>query len=240
MEMVGQFFITFADFAIIAVLLTRFPSVNGWSLPELAFLYGLASISFNLAQFVSRGFEIFDRFIQMGELDRVLTRPVSPFLQILGIELALNRLGRLGQSLVVLGFGIAGLNLNWDLAKIGVLLMALMAGMVVFLALFVIGAVTTIWTVSTVEFINIFTNGGAYMSSYPLTIYQEWFRNFFLFIVPLGFVTYMPATLILGKSGLTLLPDWAGWLALPVAVAFFGLSLLIWNWGLKKYQSTGT
>src|SRR5947209_4990842 len=70
METIGQFLVTFLDFAILAVLLSRFPSIDGWSLPEMAFLYGLASTSFSLAQFVSRGFENFDRYIQMGELDR--------------------------------------------------------------------------------------------------------------------------------------------------------------------------
>lgn len=239
-ETIGQFLVTFLDFAIIAVLLSRFPTLDGWRLSEMAFLYGLASTSFALAQFVSRGFENFDRYIQMGELDRVLTRPVSPFLQVLGMELAVHRVGRLAQSGVVLGFGIAGLTISWDAAKVALLVMTLLAGVIIFLALFMIGAVTTIWTVSTVEFINIFTNGGAAMSSYPLTIYQEWFRNFFTFIVPLGFVSYFPATLILGKAGLPYLPQWIGWLPLPAAGIFFGLALLLWRWGLKKYQSTGT
>jgi ABC-2 type transport system permease protein len=221
----------------------------------LAFLYGISAISFSLAQLVSRGFEVFERYIQMGELDRVLTRPVSPFLQILSIELALSRLGRLGQGLVVLSIGLSGLTVHWDTGKVILLLMTVIAGMLVFLSLFVMGAVTTIWTVSTTEFTNIFTHGGTYLTRFPMTIYQEWFRNLFTFIVPLGFVSFLPATIILEKPLWEAAPsadwstkplweaapsaDWIGWLPLPTAIAFFGLALLTWRWGLKKYQSTG-
>ncbi|HEX2909477.1 MAG TPA: ABC-2 family transporter protein [Chloroflexia bacterium] len=240
MEITGEFLITFLDFLTIAVILSRFTSIKGWSLSEVGFLYATASLAFSLAQLISRGFEIFERYIQMGELDRVLTRPLSPFFQVLAAEVALRRTGRIGQALVILVISLAGLRVAWDAARIGLFLSSLAAGVVIYLAIFVIGAVTTIWTVSTTEFTNIFTNGGAFLTSYPLTIYEEWFRNFFVFIVPLGFINFLPALIILDKPAMVGLPVWLGWLALPVALVFFGVALLLWSWGLRKYQSTGT
>lgn len=238
-ESIAQFLVTFIDFAAVAVLFSRFPTLQGWTLSEVAFLYGTSAVSFTLAQLVVRGFEQFDKYIQMGELDRVLVRPVSPFVQILGVELSLNRLGRLAQGLLVLSISLGGLTIHWDIAKLGLFAMMILAGAFIFVAVFVIGAVTTIWTISTVEFTNIFTNGGNYLTSYPMHIYQEWFRNFFIFIVPLGFINYLPALLILDKSNQTGLPLWLGWLTLPAGLLFFGIALVIWNWGLQKYQSTG-
>ncbi len=240
MEAAGQFLINLLDFALVAILLTRFPTLDGWNLSELAFLYGISAFSFGLAQLISRGFETFERYIQMGELDRVLTRPVSPFLQILAVELAIHRLGRMAQAVMVLGIGMAGLKINWDAGKIGLLFLTIVAGVLIFLAIFVIGAVSTIWTVSTAELTNMFTYGGTYMTSFPMTIYQDWFRNLFTLIIPLGFVSFLPATVILEKPGLPGVPQWAGWLPFPAALLFFGFALLIWQWGLKKYQSTGT
>jgi ABC-2 type transport system permease protein len=238
-ESIAQFFVTFVDFAGVAVLFHKFPSLQGWSISEVAFLYGTSAVSFTLAQLVVRGFDHFDKYVQMGELDRVLIRPVSPFVQILGVELSLNRLGRLAQGLLVLFIGLGGLTIHWDIAKIGLFVMMLLAGTLIFVAIFVIMAVTTIWTVSTVELTNIFSNGGNYLTSFPMSIYQEWFRNFFIFIVPLGFINYLPTLLILDKRGQSSLPLWLGWLTLPAALIFFGVALAIWNWGLKKYQSTG-
>jgi ABC-2 type transport system permease protein len=239
-EMAAQFMLTFIDFAAVAVLFNQFPTLQGWSLNEIAFLYGTATVSFSLSQVVVRGFELFDRYIQMGDLDRILLRPVSPFVQVLAAELALSRLGRLGQGVAVLIFGLAGLNIQWDPLKILLFLLTISAGMLIFVAIFTIGAVTTIWTVSTTEFTNIFTYGGMYLTSFPLSIYQEWFRNFFVFIVPIGFINYLPALIILDKAGQSGFPLWLGWLDLPIAIAFFGLALLFWEYGLRKYQSTGS
>jgi ABC-2 type transport system permease protein len=240
MESVSYFAITFLDFIIIVVIMNKFPNLGGWNLNEIAFLYGLIAISFTLAEMVSRGFDRFAFYIQTGELDRVLIRPVSPYLQIISLELPLQKIGRLAQGLVVLFIAVSGLNVQWDFAKISLTLMAITAGTLVFIGIFIIGAVTTIWTVSTSEFINIFTNGGTTLSSYPLNIYQEWFRYFFIFIVPMAFLNFFPALIILDKPPLAGLPNWLGWFCLPVAFTFLGVSLGLWRWGLKKYQSTGT
>jgi ABC-2 type transport system permease protein len=37
------------------------------------------------------------------------------------------------------------------------------------------------------------------MSQYPLEIYRPWFRRFFLFVIPLGCVSYLPGVAILGR-----------------------------------------
>jgi ABC-2 type transport system permease protein len=240
METSGYFLITFLDFIIIAVILSRFKEMGGWNLYEVAFLYALTSISFTIAEMVSRGFDRFAFYIQTGELDRVLVRPVSPYLQIISLELPLQKVGRLGQGIVVLFISLGGINVQWDLVKILLATMAIASGAIVYIGIFIIGAVTTIWTVSTSEFINIFTNGGTVLSSYPLNIYQEWFRHIFTFIIPMAFLNFFPALLILDKPAIGGLPLWLGWLGLPTAFAFLGVSLLIWRWGLKKYQSTGT
>lgn len=231
---------TATDFIMIAVLLSRFPTLAGWNFNEVAVLYGIAASSFTLAQLFARGLENFDKYIQLGELDRILVRPVSPLVQILAIELPLRRLGRLAQSGGVLVVACLSLQISWDWAKVLLLALTLLTGVIIFIAIHIIGAVTTIWTISTVEFANIFTNGGAYLSSFPLSIYQEWFRNFFLFIVPLGFIAYLPVSYILDKPDSAGLPNWTGWLGLPIAILFLLISLGVWRLGLRKYQSTGT
>lgn len=240
LEMIAQFLLNFLDFAEVAVLFNSFPSLHGWNIYEIAFLYGLSAISFSFSQLFVRGFEVFERYVQMGELDRVLIRPVSPFLQILAVELGISRLGRLLQGFFVLIIGLSGLTIVWTLPKIGLLLMTLVSGTLIYMGIFVIGAVSTIWTVATAEFSNMFTYGGTYMCSFPMDIYQKWFRNFFTFVIPLSFVNFLPVLIILDKQNEMNLPYWVGWLPLPIAILFFFVALKIWNWGLRKYQSTGS
>ena len=71
--------------------------------------------------------------------------------------------------------------------------------MVIFAAIWVIGAAITFWTVETSEVTNVFTYGGEALVSYPMPIYAEGIRRFFTYVVPLVFVSYLPSLYILEK-----------------------------------------
>jgi ABC-2 type transport system permease protein len=102
------------------------------------------------------------------------------------------------------------------------------------------GATLCFWTIQTSEVINIFTHGGTEMVSYPMDIYQGWFRNLFIFVVPLAFVTYFPSLYFLDKPEALGLPGFTRFLSLPVALAFLAVSRGVWSFGVRHYQSTGS
>jgi ABC-2 type transport system permease protein len=111
LDVVGFAMTTGIEFAVVAILLGRFESVGGWSLAEVALLYGLSSIGFGFAEMVARGFDSpFERMMRAGAFDGVLTRPVGAFLQVLASEFQLRRLGRIAQGLAVLGFAMVQLD----------------------------------------------------------------------------------------------------------------------------------
>ena len=83
--------------------------------------------------------------------------------------------------------------------KIVLLLAATAGGVCLFFGLMVLQATTCFWTTEGLEIWNSVTNGGVYAAQYPLSIYRSWFRKFFLFVVPLGCVTYLPVVAVLGK-----------------------------------------
>ena len=94
----GSFASLFLQFFVILIFFQRFPHMAGWSIGEVAFLYGLASVSFGLAEMVSGGFDRFSQLVVRGDFDRVLTRPADPFVQLFSQEFQLRRLGRIGQG----------------------------------------------------------------------------------------------------------------------------------------------
>jgi ABC-2 type transport system permease protein len=49
LELAGFAVTTSLDFAVIAILFSRFPSLGGWSIHEVALLYGLTMTAFPLA-----------------------------------------------------------------------------------------------------------------------------------------------------------------------------------------------
>ena len=62
-------------------------TLEGWRLPQVAFLYGLVHLGFSFADTFSRGFDSFGLTVRMGDFDRLLLRPRSTALQLMGKEL---------------------------------------------------------------------------------------------------------------------------------------------------------
>ena len=90
METLGAFGVMGVEFIGILVLFSRFATLEGWSLPEVAFLYALVHLGFAFADTASRGFDTFGVSIRVGDFDRLLLRPRSTALQLAGQELQLS------------------------------------------------------------------------------------------------------------------------------------------------------
>ncbi|PYE55712.1 ABC transporter permease [Deinococcus yavapaiensis] len=242
LDVLSTMMFTATEFGAFALVLNRFGSVGGWSLGEVAFLYGLVEISFASMDMLFGGFDApsFGQQIRKGTLDQLLLRPVSLTLQVFGSDFALRRLGRVASGVVVFGFALALSPIDWTLFK--VLYLPLVAlGMILFFGgVFVIGGTLTFWTVEGTEAVNVLTYGGSNLIVYPMSIYEEWLRRLFTFVIPAAFLNYYPALYFLDKPDPFGLPEFASFVAPLAGGLVFLAALLFWRFGLKHYQSTGT
>jgi ABC-2 type transport system permease protein len=203
--------------------------------------YGIIGIAFALAEAVPRGFDLFGRIIRAGDFDRILLRPRSAALQIMGMELQLMRIGRLSQAVAVLIWASAAIDITWTAPKLGLLIFAILGGASLFSGLFILQATLCFWTVESIEIVNCTTYGGVEAAQFPLTIYRPWFRHIFVWVIPLATINYLPAHAILGRAETVLgAPLWAQWLAPLVGVAFLLVCLQAFHLGVKRYTSTGS
>jgi ABC-2 type transport system permease protein len=201
----------------------------------------MISVSFAIADFLTRGFDMFGaHFVKTGNFDRILLRPRSAALQLIGYDFRLARVGRLAQGLLVIGLATAALSLQWDAPKLALALWTVAGGVALFFGLMVFQAVLAFWTVESLEVMNVLTYGGVQAAQFPLSIYAGWFRTFLIFIVPLGCVAYFPVLAILGKPDPLGAPDWLLPLTPAAGFAFLALSFLAWRFGVSKYTSTGS
>ncbi|HEY66323.1 MAG TPA: hypothetical protein G4O02_17370 [Caldilineae bacterium] len=239
-ELMGNLFITGLDFATLVILLTRFQEIGGWTLAEVAFLYGTSTISFSLAEILSGALDGFDRWVVRGEFDRVLIRPLGTIFQVMVGGFRLRRFGRLAQGTAAFILSLTWLHPSWGGVQWAFLVTILIGGALFFLAIYLFTATASFWTPQTAEMGNILTNGGSFMTSYPMHIYDEWLRAIFTFLIPMAFINYYPALYLLGKPDPLGLPDWVPFLSPLIAIGVFGLSLKVWRIGVRHYQSTGS
>jgi ABC-2 type transport system permease protein len=238
---VGSFVATIIDMLAAWALFHRFGAIRGWRLGDIALFFGLVSMSFTLADFLSRGFDVFGTdFVRTGAFDRVLLRPRSAAVQLMGYEFRLNRAGRFLQGAVMAAIATAILPIHWDLPRILLALWTIAGGVALFFGLLVLQATLAFWTVESLELMNAFTYGGIQAAQFPLSLYAGWFRNLLIFVIPLGCVAYFPVLAILGKPDPLGAPAWilpltplAGWM-------FLALAFAAWRFGIAKYTSTGS
>lgn len=236
----GQFLTTVIEFAGVWVLFDRFQVLGSWTLAQVGLFYGTVNTAFALAETISRGFDVFGpQFVRTGDFDRLLLRPRSTALQLLGYELRLTRIGRLLQGLAVVAVAVGLLDLAWDAGRIVLLIAAILGGIALFVGLLVLQATLAFWTVESLEVANTLTHGGVQTAQYPLDIYSPWLRNVFTFVVPLACVAYFPVVGVLGIDEPNGAPRWF-LLASPLAGPLFLVgSLSVWRFGVRHYASTG-
>lgn len=240
MMSVGHFLITFIEFLGIWVLFERFGNIRGFTFEEAALFYGIVHIAFAITEGWTRGFDIFPRLVRSGDFDRILLRPRTTVLQILGHDFQIMRIGRLFQGLVVLIWAVFKLNIRWTLGKTLLLIGSILGGNFLFSGLIVLQATLSFWSVQSLEIVNSFTYGGVQAAQYPISIYKPWFRKILIYIIPLATVNYFPALNILEKSQLFNYPIWLGWISPLIGLVFFIFSLLVWQLGVRHYTSTGS
>jgi ABC-2 type transport system permease protein len=240
MQSIGAFLITAIEFVGIWAMFDRFGQVRGWRLPEIALFYGMISIAWALCDALARGFEVVGTLVKSGDFDRVLLRPRSTVLQMLGHELTIRRIGRLTQGALILAYALSVLEIDWSVWRVLLLAAAIVGAICVFLGLVVMQAAMSFWTTETLELWNAFTYGGVTMSQYPLSIYRSWFRDFFTYIIPIGCTSYLPGVAILGHPDPLGTPVVVQWLSPLAGPAFLIVAMLIWRIGVRHYRSTGS
>jgi ABC-2 type transport system permease protein len=233
----GQFLIPFSVFAGLYFLFERFGQIRGWTFDEVALCFAVIHLSFSLSECFARGFDTFSSLIVSGDFDRLLVRPRSTVLQVLGSKFEFTRIGRLLQAFAVLIWSVSALPLEWTVWKMLTLVLMIAAGVLIFTGIFMLAAAMCFWTVQGLEVANIFTDGGREMAQYPLNIYHQRITRFFTFVIPFGCVNYYPLLYILDKNEAD---DLLHMLAPLAGFAFIVPCLLVWRIGVRHYRSTGS
>ncbi len=240
LALVGSFLACITEFGVVLVLFGRVPALGGWSIAEVALLYGIAGTCFATAEILAAALDNFQVHIVMGTFDRVLVRPRGALLQVMSEDFALRRVGRIAQAAIVLFVALKLLAVPWTPDRAAVLAMALVCGTVIYFAIFGLSGTFCFWTVQAKEMTHVVTYGGDQFSSYPLDIYAGSVRRFFTFVIPLAFVNYEPALYLLGRPDPLGLPEAARLMSPLAAAALAIVARFAWQLGIRHYQSTGS
>ncbi|HUP87678.1 MAG TPA: ABC transporter permease [Acidimicrobiales bacterium] len=237
---ITQGLITFLDFLQIAVIFGRVDQLAGWSVAEVAFLYGTSSVAFFLGDVFISQVERGPQRVRAGTFDALLIRPLGTMFQLCADDFAFRRVGKLVQAIVVLAIAVTMLDVAWTTARVAVLGTMLVAGTVIFSSIWVIVSSLAFWMVDGQEVANGFIYGASLTTQYPLQVMSHWVRWLFMFVVPAAFVNFFPALYVLGKPDPFGFPSWVRFVSPAVAAVLFVLARSAWLTAVRHYRSTGS
>jgi ABC-2 type transport system permease protein len=240
LQVVGTFFLSFLDFVAILVIFHHLPHLAGWSIGEIAFLYGSAAVTFKLSDLLMTNMDRLPLLIRGGSFDQVLTRPLGTLGQVMTGDIDIRHVGSIGQGVLVLSIGISRVQIDWTPQKLLVFASMLVGAMLIFCSLYVATNAIAFWTMDAREVANSFTYGGNAMTQYPLHIYGVWMRRIFSYVIPLGFVNYFPSLYLLGKEDPAGAPFALRFISPVVAVVMCVIAGSIWRTAVRHYRSTGS
>ncbi|MGP2439714.1 ABC transporter permease [Streptomyces sp. JW3] len=236
----ASFVTTGLDFVAVLLMFSRVDALGGWSLPEIAFLYGLSGIAFGLADLAIGSMERLGRRVRDGTLDLLLVRPAPVLAQLAADRFAPRRVGRVLQGALVLGFALSALDVDWTPAKVLLVPVMVAGGGAIFCAVFVAGAAFQFLAQDASEVQNAFTYGGTTLLQYPPSLFGTELVRGVTFVLPLAFVNWVPASYVLDRPYPLDLPGWTAFASPLVAVGCCALAGLAWRAGLRSYRSTGS
>jgi ABC-2 type transport system permease protein len=232
---VGDVLLAAVGLVFLQTLFAHVRTLGDYSSAEVLFTWGFAECAVGLFFVLFGGlWSLNQRYIVGGELDRVLLRPIDPYLQVLLDNVSFEDL-----PIALLGGGVmayAARDLGevppWHWAMLPALLLGGAA---------VLGGLLT--TVSSAGF-HLHHRGTAVglvfqlssFARYPIDLFGTPVRLFLTFVLPLGFAGFYPASFLMPR------PEWHPWaLAQPlVGAAAVALGYAAFRYGLSKYTSSGT
>jgi ABC-2 type transport system permease protein len=226
-------------FVFIWVVLNRFQSVGGWSLGEVAFLYGLRLMMHALNGFFSGALFGVQWQVRQGEFDRYLVRPLAPLVQLLSQHAPPSALGDLLGGALLFAAATTLVAVSWTPAALLYLVLAILGGALVEFAMRLICSALAFRFLSSAPALylldEIFSNFG----NYPLTIFGSVLQFLLTFGLPLAFMAYFPAVVLLERTGeLQVHPAFA-YGAPVVGMLWMVLGLLVFGREMRYYQSAG-
>ena len=219
------------------LLFSRFGSIGSWTVDRILLIYALAVTSFGLAETFCRGFDSFPwRMIKSGDFDRVLLRPCPLPIQIAGAYFHIHRISRVAGGLCAVLWCLFRQGAAFNFTNMLIMVLALIGGFLSYAGVFVMTSGIAFFTIQGLDWIYIFTNASYQVTRCPIDYMPKVLRYMFTFFMPMLVISYYPAAVICGWGE----EFYKGLLALPAGMLFLGFSMLVWRFGVRHYQSTGS
>lgn len=238
LNMLGSMISDIPALLMLLVLFDNIEGLNNWTLPDVMFIYLLAHFSFGIHGVFFAGFRAISKLVQEGDYDRILVTPINNLVYISAKNFRINSLSHVIFGVVVFIVFKNDFNIIWNIKNILLFICAtISAGLVhAALTLFIQSISFFLLDVRSIQGIYVCMREFTW---YPINLFHKIIQIVLFTIIPLAFVSFVPAGSLLKSDYYLFLPTWVWNSFLGIGVILFMLSLYIFKLCEKYYISTG-
>ncbi len=217
--------------AVIGLVFSKTPELNGWSQPELLAVFGVHILMGAVIGTVIQPnmVRLMDD-VREGTLDFVLTKPEDAQVLVSVREVRIWQAVDAVVGIVVVGIAIGQLQVGVGPVQALAFGVALVLGALMIYCFWLILTIGAFWFVRMDQIVDMFQ--GVYQSGRgPVTIYPGWLRVSLTFLVPIAFAVTVPAEALTSR----LTPETMA-VAVGFAALLLGFTRWFWRFGLRRYS----
>lgn len=235
MGLLGFFLTQASGIIFLYLVFQQIPSLQGWSLDQLIFIYGFAQIPRGIDHlFTDNIWLVAWRLVINGEFDRYMLRPMNVFFQVIAEKLQPDALGELLIGTILVVSSIQKGIVVMDPTHIGLFFVSIFAGALIYTSIKLFFASLAFWIKRSGPFLQL-AYELADFAKYPTDIYNKGIRFIITWVIPFAFVAYLPASYFLG---VTAAPMVVG-IESAIAIVFWFVAYGVFSYGIKNYESAG-
>jgi ABC-2 type transport system permease protein len=223
-----------AGLTVLYVLFEQAQSIGGWRFTEAIALFGVYLFYEGVIDlFLYPNLNKLPDHVRTGSLDFMLLKPISAQFQVSFRHASLWQVPEIFLGLGLIAYAMAALDvLSLRTAALGLLLLG--SGAAILYSIWFMLTTTAFWLVKVGNIPELFHSVFA-AGRFPVSAFPAWIRILLTFVVPVAFITTVPAEAAIGRL------DWlTGVESFAVALAALAISRAFWRRAIRNYTSASS
>jgi ABC-2 type transport system permease protein len=239
MTALGAVFYEAVSLAFVGVVIHAFGTIGGWTLTEVAFIYGIRSMGHALHGVLSGQLWAIDHVVREGEFDRFLLRPVNPLIQLMTRRFQITAIGDLVFGLAVLVITAVIAPIAWTPVSVAFLIVAVLGSALTESAVMLTTGSLTFRLLASTPLLSVIDTVFVTFGPYPLSVLPRSVAYLLTFVIPLAFTAYLPAAILLGRTDDLYVPLWLAVASPAVGALLYLAAVKFFHQQMRSYTSPG-
>ena len=228
-----------SGFAFIWIVLYQFDTIAGWTFGEIALLYSLRLLAHAVWVVPFHQVQFLDTTVREGRFDRYLVRPLNLLLQVMTTRFQMNVIGDVAAAALLFTIAAHLVDLNLSPLTGAYLVLVVLGGALIQGAAVVAVSSLSFRFVQTWAANHLIDNFFLLFGSYPTTIFGGVLNWALTWVVPIAFIAYIPASVLLEKTGELHMSAIVAFGTPVMGAVWFLLAYWVWHRQARRYHSVG-